>query len=445
MSEEVKKENKATTQLPSSVKQEKSILSSIFQDSEGLLLDKAIEQGLTEEDFYIPAHGRVFRYIIKKFNAGEPFDIITATDDFTNSRLIDHLGGPSDLTELFCYSPSSAFFDSHLKSVLDKSDLRKLIKSCKKLSDKAYENPKNVSEFVDDAESEIFSIRRGSADSIPTAEDLTRGVVDEFISYVKGKSNPIGLETRFELLNTMTQGLKPGELFILAARPSVGKTAIACNFVEDFIDYEKRGMVFSLEMTDQQVIKRITYAKANFPLILLKPGYQPTKSEIEGLERSIKVIKDAELWIDDTPQISLMEIRAKARRRIKESGLDYIIVDYLQLMRGDSSYGREREIAQISSGFKALAKELKVPIIVLAQLNRNAELRAGGEPRMADLRESGAIEQDADYVALLHRSDYQAPDDTVEESDGKIILAKNRNGPTGIVPIKFHKKIMSFK
>jgi len=266
-----------------------------------------------------------------------------------------------------------------------------------------------------------------------------------------------GISTGYPDLDEMSNGLKPGEMFIIAARPSMGKTSFLMNIVEEVaVNQGRSSLVFSCEMSAQQIVQRVLFSRARFAMSNLKPGFQITRQELANIQKAAKELADAPLFIDDTPAISIGDVRAKARRKKRDEDIQLLAVDYLQLMRSGSKQAeasREREIAEISAGLKAIAKELQIPVIVLAQLNRGPEQR-GGTPRMSDLRESGSIEQDADMIGLLYRQEYYDDklgkddhDDQQEDHAGlaELVIAKNRNGPTGNLPLTFIKELMRFE
>jgi replicative DNA helicase len=253
----------------------------------------------------------------------------------------------------------------------------------------------------------------------------------------------------------MSNGLKPGEMFVIAARPSMGKTSLMMNIVEHVcIEQSKPSLIFSCEMSSFQIVQRLVFSRAKFALSKLTRGYAPDKGDLTRIQRAAMEVSNARMFIDDTPGITINEVRAKARRKKRDEGLEFIAIDYLQLMKSrtkQAENSREREIAEISAGIKGLAKELQVPIVILAQLNRGPETRSGksvGVPRMSDLRESGSIEQDADMVGLLYRSAYYAEDAEEKEAEAgkaELVLAKNRNGETGHIPLTFIADLMRFE
>jgi replicative DNA helicase len=370
--------------------------------------------------------------------------------------LLDRVGGPAAITDLFTYAPSPGHFRHHLQLVKDKFILRSIIQQSNEAIAQAYDAPDEVAALLDTVESKILNIREGTeTNKVPTIIQSVDEVFKQFQKLLAGEQSAQGITTGFEMLDRMSNGLKPGEMFVVAARPSMGKTSLMMNIVEHVcVDLEKPSMVFSCEMSSFQLVQRLVFARAKFALSQLSRGYTPVKGELQRIQRACGDITQAKLFIDDTAGISINELRAKARRKKRDEDIQFIAIDYLQLMKSrtkQAENSREREIAEISAGIKGLAKELSIPILILAQLNRGPESRTGkslGVPRMSDLRESGAIEQDADMVGLLYRSAYYAEDAEEKEAEAgkaELVLAKNRNGETGHIPLTFIANLMRFE
>jgi replicative DNA helicase len=340
--------------------------------------------------------------------------------------------------------------------VKDKFVLRSIIRQSSEAINQAYDAPAEVSTLLDQVERNILAIRESREDANTfDLRDSVKQAIKRFEQLLSGQQALQGLTTGFERLDAMSGGMKPGEMFVVAARPSMGKTSFMMNIVEHVcLDLNKPSLVFSCEMTSLQLVQRLLYARARFSVSRFAKGFVPGKPEIARVQETGLEIGRSTLFIDDTAGISIDELRAKARRKWRDSGIAFIAIDYLQLLKSRSKQAetsREREIAEISGGIKNLAKELSVPILILAQLNRGPETRAGsgaGIPRMSDLRESGAIEQDADLVGLLYRHAYYAKDDQERaalEGKAELVLAKNRNGETGGVPLTFIADLMRFE
>jgi replicative DNA helicase len=444
-----------TRALPHAVGPEKSLLSSMLQDPQEFI-GVAIEEKLTPEHFYLPAHSTLFGLLIELFETGLEVELVSLVQRLLDRGLLDRVGGPSTLTDLYTYSPSPGHFRHHLQHVKDKFVLRAIIQNSNEAIAQAYDAPEEVAALLDSVESSIMSIRDGAE----TTREITnrqgvQNVVSEIKQIIDGNLAQMGIPTGFERLDGMTSGLQDGEMFVVAARPSMGKTSFMMNIVENIcVDQGKPAMVFSLEMSAHQLRKRLLFSRARFSKSSLVAGETPAKGDLIRIKRASLEIAEAPLFIDDTQGITINELRAKARRRHRTTGLALIAIDYLQLMRSrtkQAQNSREREIAEISAGVKGLAKDLGIPIIILAQLNRGPESRSGkamGKPRMADLRESGSIEQDADLVGLLYRPGYYAEDEDAKAAEAgaaELILAKNRNGATGHIPLTFVECLMKFE
>lgn len=448
----IKKEEEFTQRaLPHANGPEKSLLSSMLQDpAEYVML--AEEKGLTPDHFYHPSHKAIYQVMRELSNNGVEIELVSFTQTLLDRELLEKIGGPAAVTEIYTYSPTAAHFEHHLNIIKDKFTLRNIIGSCTEAITRSYEDQEEVPALLDEVEQKIFAIREGAeTNEAPTVKQDVKKVIEDFEKFMAGGGEPTGIKTGYKRLDEMSNGLKPGEMFIIAARPSMGKTSFVMNLIEHIcLDQKLPSMVFSCEMTSSQIVQRLLFARARYAITNLRDGIKPQKDDLKRIKRVAAEIAESKLFIDDTAGISISELRAKARRKKKEEDIQVIAVDYLQLMRSTSKQAqnsREREIAEISAGLKGLAKELSIPIIVLAQLNRGPENR-GGTPRMSDLRESGSIEQDADMVGLLFRSAYYADDqEERDEKDGEaeINMAKNRNGPTGNIPLTFIKELMRFE
>jgi replicative DNA helicase len=447
-----------TRALPHALGPEKSILSSMLQESRDFI-GLAVELKLTDAHFYLPQHSTLFGFLIELFEAGHEVELVSLIQRLIDRGLLDRIGGPSTLTDLYTYAPSPGHFRHHLQHVKDKFVLRSIIQNSNEAIAQAYDAPEEVAELLDSVEAGFMSIRDGSdSGKAITIKQSVDNVIDELQGIMRGDRAQMGIATGFERLDAMASGLQPGQMFVVAARPSMGKTSFMMNIVENVaVTDGKPVMVFSCEMSMHQLTQRIVYARARFDFSALVAGEEANNGHLQRIQGAALEVAKAPLFIDDTEAITINELRAKARRRHRSDKLALIAIDYLQLMKSrtrQAQNSREREIAEISAGIKGLAKELGVPIIVLAQLNRGPESRNGkntgstGIPRMADLRESGSIEQDADLVGLLYRPGYYAEDEkqkTDTAGVAQLILAKNRNGATGQIPLTFVSELMKFK
>ena len=444
-----------TRALPHALGPEKSLLSSMLQEPQEWI-GIAVEEKLTKEHFYLPAHATLYDFLIELFEKGQEIELVSLVQRMLDRGLLDRVGGPSALTDLYTYAPSPGHFRHHLEHVKDKYVLRSIIRNANEAITQAYEQPEEVEALLDSVETNILAIREGKeTNKAPTIKQTVEEVLEQFQQLLAGEKGAEGISTGFEELDRKSNGMKPGEMFVIAARPSMGKTSLMMNIVEHVcLDQNLSTMVFSCEMSAMQLVQRLVFSRAKFALSQLSRGYKPNKGELQRIQRAVTEITASKMFIDDTPGITISEVRAKARRKKKEEDIQFIAIDYLQLMKSttkQAANSREREIAEISAGIKGLAKELKIPILILAQLNRGPEGRTGkslGVPRMSDLRESGSIEQDADLVGLLYRTAYYAEDDEEREAEAgkaKLVLAKNRNGETGDVPLTFIADLMRFE
>jgi replicative DNA helicase len=444
-----------TRALPHALGPEKSLLSSMLQDPQEYIA-VAVEERLTQDHFYLPAHSILFAFLIDLFEAGHEVELVSLIQRLIDKGLLDRIGGPSALTDLYTYAPSPGHFRHHLQHVKDKFVLRSIIQNSNEAIAQAYDAPDEVAGLLDSVEAKILAIREGSeTNKSPTIKQSVAEVVEQFQALLAGEKGAQGITTGFEELDRMSSGLKAGEMFVIAARPSMGKTSLMMNIVEHIcMDLGKQSLVFSCEMSAFQLVQRLVFSRSKFAMSQLSRGYTPTKGDLQRIQRAALETSAAKLFIDDTAGITINELRAKARRKKRDEDIQFIAIDYLQLMKSrtkQAENSREREIAEISAGIKGLAKELSIPIVILAQLNRGPESRSGkslGVPRMSDLRESGAIEQDADMVGLLYRTAYYAEDAEEKEAEAgkaELVLAKNRNGETGHIPLTFIADLMRFE
>jgi replicative DNA helicase len=413
------------------------------------------EKRVTPRHFHVPAHAILFEILESMWSNNQPIDFVTLTQNLRDKSQLDQTGGPAFITHLFTYLPTAANVSYYLDSLVEKFTLREMIKVCTEYAARGYEEQGNSQTLLDEVEGRIFEIAKGRFQE--NTFELRRevlGAVEAIAMMVNNKGGISGLKTGFDTFDKMTNGLHGAEMIVIAARPSMGKTAFAMNIAEHVaVQLKKPVAVFSLEMSSQQLVQRLLCAHARVNMSRIRDGFI-TEMEMSALTAAATRLIDSKIFIDDTAGLSILELRAKARRMKSQHDISAIFIDYLQLLRSTSRRAqdnRQLEIAEISSGIKALAKELNIPIVVLAQLNRNPESRAGeskGRPRLSDLRESGSIEQDADLVGLLVREEYYAEsDDARKETEGKatLIIAKQRNGPVGDVPLTFLKEFTRFE
>jgi replicative DNA helicase len=440
--------------LPQSLDAEKGLLGSILLSPERVL-DECLTQRVSERYFHAPAHARIFAALVEMQQRKSPVDLITLTQYLADRGALDEVGGPAALTDLFTFVPTAANAAYYLDLMKEKFLLRRIITVCTEFAGRAYDEYGDVAEFLNDVEREVLTIGQDRYGRVrKSIRELSLAALETVDALYQRRGELTGLPTGFPELDRMTNGLQGSEMIVIAARPSMGKTALAMNIVEHVaLEAAKSVAVYSLEMSAEQLVLRLLCALARVDLQKIRQGFL-NKNEVSAMLAATNRIAESKLFIDDTPSLSVLEFQANARRLKAQEGLDLIVIDYLQLMRSPSRRGQENrqvEVAEISAGIKALAKELKVPVIVLAQLNRNPDTRAGdgkGQPKLSDLRESGSIEQDADIVALLWREAYYATDaDKKKAADGRaeLTIAKNRNGPVGRVPLTFLKHLTRFE
>lgn len=440
--------------LPQSPEAEQGVLCSFLlaaREVGGL----CAEQNITPAYFHLPAHGVLYEVLLTMWDTSKPIDVITLTQALRDLGRLDEVGGPAFISHLFTYLPTATNVAHYLEILQEKYTLREIIRVCTEYAAKGYEEQNNVATLLDDVETKIFEVAKERFKAKATSmKDFVMGAIGAIQDLYERRGGITGLPTGFSALDKMTDGLHKAEMVVIAARPSMGKTALAMNIAEHIaVDQKKPIAVFSLEMSAQQLVQRLLCSRAKVDLGRVRDGFL-SERDFPALTAAASRLAESKIFIDDTAGLSILELRAKARRLKSQHGIEAIFIDYLQLLRSTSRRAqdnRQLEIAEISSGLKALAKELELPILVLAQLNRNPEQRAGeskGRPRLSDLRESGSIEQDADLVGLLVREEYYADsDEDKKESEGKatLIIAKQRNGPVGDVRLTFLKQFTRFE
>jgi replicative DNA helicase len=427
------------------------VLSSILLSPKDTLTT-AIEKGVDEQHFHHPSHGTIYAVLQDLWKKNSPIDLITVTQSLADRNLLDQVGGPATLAHLQTFLPTAANADYYIDIMREKHLLRRMIMVCTSSAARCYEEQGDVKTLIDDVEKQIFTVGEERVrGELPDMKDHVNAALDSIEKLYKNKGEVTGVPTGYKVLDTMTSGMHPSEMIVIAARPSMGKTALAMNIAEHVaVDKNIPVAVFSLEMSAQQLVQRLLCSRARVNLQNLRNGIMP-KGAQQSLIQASAAYGQCKMYIDDTAGLSILELRAKSRRLMDKHKLGLIVIDYLQLLKSPSKRGQENrqiEIAEISGGIKALAKELGIPIIVLAQLNRKSEDRGDGKPRISDLRESGSIEQDADLVGLLYRSAYYAKDEEDRNEKGgesELIIAKQRNGPTGEVPLTFLSEFTRFE
>jgi len=429
---------------PHDIEAEKAVLSAVLLDNDAI---HSVVTEVREEDFYHPSHQILYRSMVRLKDDNQPVDLTTLAAYLKGESLLDSVGGAVALAEIADYEATPANIIHYAKIVRDRAIKRSLISTAAEIVGLGYEHGEPADTLLDEAESRIFglSTEKASTSLSPISVEMHDAV--NHIDMLMNRSGELtGLTTGYEKLDEMTGGLQPGDLFILAARPSMGKTAFALNVGRNMaIDHGKRVAIFSLEMTTRSLVMRMLSTDSQVDFGLFRSGLISTEAHSRLMSAAGR-LAEAGIWIDDTGAASVLEMRAKCRRLHSQQGLDCVIVDYLQLARGDrNTQSREQEISEISRGLKGLAKELNIPVIALSQLNRGPETRKDDKrPMLADLRESGAIEQDADVIAFIYR-DIVYNKETEFENLAELIIAKQRNGPTGTVKLEFEGRFAQFR
>jgi len=428
---------------PHQIEAEQSLLGGILIDNEGL--PSALEV-LRGDEFYRDTHRIIFRAIQALFERNEPIDLVTVSDYLAEKNQLETIGGATYLASLAEMVPSATNVQTYAKIVNEKALLRRLIQAAHEIMSWCYGGGKSVEEILDVTEAAVFNITENRLRSSYFAlKDVVKKSIEVIESFQENREMVTGVPTHFGDLDKLTAGLQPSELIIIAGRPSMGKTALALNIARNAA--LKSGVpvgFFSLEMSKEQLAMRLLCSEARVDSHKIRTGFL-SRQECAKMLTAAGYFMDVPLYIDDTPAISSLELRAKARRMKADRGLGLIVVDYLQLMRSrDGAERREQEISEISRSLKALAKELNVPVVALSQLNRKVEERHDKRPQLSDLRESGAIEQDADVIAFIYRDEVYNPT-TTEKNIAEVIIGKQRNGPTGNIKLQYMNSYTRFE
>ena len=421
---------------------ELAVLGAMFLDREAASL--ALEM-LTGEDFYRPDHRQVFEAAEELYHSGVPIDMITVKNKLEEKQVFEQIGGLPFLANISTSVGSSANMRHYAAIVEEKSVLRRLIRTANNISQMSYEGKTDVNAIMDTAEKGIFDIMQNiHSDHFHHIRDIAVDSIEKIEDIYRSKGKLTGVPTGFVDFDQKTAGLQKSDLILLAARPSMGKTAFALNIIQNAaIRSNVPTAVFSLEMSREQLVNRMLCSEAMLDAQRLRTG-ELTDSDWADLIQAMGPLSQAPIYIDDTPGVTPMEVRSKCRRLKVEKGLGLIVIDYLQLMSGNSrNDSRQQDISERARALKAIAREMEAPVIALSQLSRACEQRADHRPMLSDLRESGAIEQDADVVAFLYRDEYYFPD-TEKKNQAELIIAKQRNGPTGTVDLTWMGQYTKF-
>ena len=430
---------------PQNIEAEVSLLGSILIDDDVIT---AIADRIDSSDFYDRRHGTIYAAILKLYEQHKPIDLLTLSSALKDSEELESIGGSGYLTELTNAVPTAAHGEHYADIVAEKSMRRKLIKASEDIVKLSFhQNEGTVAEILEEAEKRIFAVsQRTTKQDLVSIEQILAEGFDRLDELHKNKGKLRGIKTGWKDLDNKTAGLQRSDLFILAARPAMGKTTFVLNLAQNVAVQEKQAVLFfSLEMSKDHLVDRMLSAQSGVDAWNIRTG-NLSDDDFERLGASMGELSEAPIYIDDTPGITVMEMRTKARREAQKHPLGLIIIDYLQLMSGSRAGGefnRVQEVSEISRGLKLIAREMNVPVIALSQLSRSVESRSPQIPQLSDLRESGSIEQDADLVAFLYREDYYNPE-TDRQHIADLIIAKHRNGPTGRIEFYFHPEKLKF-
>jgi len=428
---------------PQNIDAEKSLLGAVLIDEETLA---DISEHVTVKDFYEKRHSIIYGGMMRLYEKHSPVDLLTLTDELKRKKELDTIGGSAYLTELTNYVPTSAHAEAYAELVAQKAVRRRLIKASSEIAEYGYDEKTSTQELLEKAESELFSVSDQSLkQDLVSIESILTESFDRMEELHRNKGTLRGIRTGYRDLDNMTAGLQRSDLIILAARPAMGKTTLVTNLAYNVATVAKQSVLFfSLEMSKEQLVDRMLADASGVDAWNIRTG-NLSDDDFGKLSEAMGELAEAPIFIDDTPGLSVLEMRTKARRANHDNTLGLIIIDYLQLMQGNGSSNgnRVQEVSEISRGLKLIARELNVPVIALSQLSRSVESRSPQIPQLADLRDSGSIEQDADIVMFIYREAYYNPE-TERENITDLIIAKHRNGPTGKVELYFHPERLRF-
>lgn len=429
---------------PQNLDAEMSLLGAVLIDDEVL---SAVSDRLKAADFYDKRHATVYDAMFRLYEQHKPIDLLTLSDELAKRDELEVVGGSAYLTELTNYVPTAAHAEAYADMITQKAVRRRLIKASSEIAELGFDEDKNIQELLEVAESELFSVSEaGTKQDLISLERILTESFDRIEELHRDRNKLRGVKTGYRDLDNVTAGLQKSDLLILAARPAMGKSTFALNLAYNIATQAKQAvLVFSLEMSKEQLVDRMLADAAGVDAWNIRTG-NLSDDDFERLSTAMGEMAEAPIFIDDTPGLTVLEMRTKARREAHNQPLGLIVVDYLQLMsggRGGNEFNRVQEISEISRGLKLIARELNVPVLALSQLSRAVESRSPQKPMLSDLRESGSIEQDADLVMFLYREDYYNPE-TDRQHITDLMIAKHRNGPTGNVELYFHPERLRF-
>jgi replicative DNA helicase len=431
---------------PQNLEAEASLLGAILVDSDAIV---RVADSLSVEDFYDERHRRIYEAVTKLYEKHRPIDALTLSNQLKDNGLLEVVGGAAYLTEIANYVPTAAHVEHYAEIVSQKAMRRRLIKASQDMTELGYDEAKSIQEVIESAETGLFDVSQKQVkQDIQSIENVLAESFERLDELHRDKGKVRGVPTGFKDLDNLLAGWQRSDLIIIAGRPSMGKTAIALNMIHNVaVKSEQPALIFSLEMSKEQLVDRWLAMESGVDAWNIRTG-NLSDSDFERIGQAMGSLSEAPIYIDDTPSITVSELRTKARREQHKRQLGLIVVDYLQLMSGGAKFGgdfnRVQEISEISRGLKQIARELNVPVIALSQLSRSVESRSPQIPQLADLRESGSIEQDADVVLFLYREEYYNPE-TTKKSITELLIKKHRNGPTGNVELFFDKDKQRFK
>ena len=430
----------AARQVPQNTEAEASLLGAILIDADAIV---KVADSITASDFYDQRHARIYEAVARLYEKRSPIDVLTLADQLKNNGYLDMVGGPAYLTELTNFVPTAAHAEQYADIVAQKALRRRLITASQEMASLGFDETKSLKELIEESETRLFEVsQKHVKQDVISLEAILAESFERLDDLHKDKQKIRGIPTGYRDLDNMLAGLQRSDLFILAARPSMGKTAFVLNLAHKVaVKAKEPVLIFSLEMSKEQLVDRLLAMESGVDAWALRTG-NLTDADFEKIGEAMGTLSEAQIYIDDTPGITVGDLRTKARREAHQRELGLVVVDYLQLMSGGSRFGGEgnrvQEISEISRGLKGVARELNVPLISLSQLSRSVESRTPQIPQLADLRESGSIEQDADVVAFLYREDYYNPD-SERKNIMDVLIKKHRNGPTGGVELYFDR------
>ncbi len=431
---------------PQNLEAEASLLGSVLLDVDAIV---KVADTIHTQDFYDERHARIYEAMRALYDKHSPIDVLTLADQLKGAGFLEMVGGASYLTELTNFVPTAAHSEQYAAIVAEKAMRRRLIRASQDMVGLGHNESKSMQELVEEAEAKLFEVsQRHLKQDVTSLETILSESFDRLDELHKDKGKIRGVPTGFKDMDNMLAGLQRADLFVLAARPSMGKTALALNLAHNVaVKANMPVLIFSLEMSKEQLVDRMLAMESGVDAWALRTG-NLTDTDFEKIGHAMGTLSEAQIFIDDSPSITVSDLRTKARREAHQRELGLVIVDYLQLMSGGTKFGGEgnrvQEISEISRGLKGIARELNVPLLALSQLSRSVESRSPQIPQLADLRESGSIEQDADVVAFIYREEYYNPE-TDRKNITDILIKKHRNGPTGAVELYFERDKQRFR